>query len=251
MSDNDKDSEGLISIPFGRPEACDRRRFISGASAALAALALSSRPAAAQDIQKVTEAQHGQSASDPGPENELLREASPNSLLPPPTDRGEVPSFWNSFSVQHRRVQPGGWSRQVTVADFPVSKDIAGVNMRLTAGGIRELHWHDAGEWAVMLTGAARITALDNQGKSFGPDVQGGDLWYFPSGNPHSIQGLAPDGCEFLLVFDDGKFSEGNTTLISDWARHTPREALAKNWGVPETPLDGEYSVPPQALYFF
>src|ERR1700730_15275078 len=251
MSDNDKVSEVLIPIPVDRPEACDRRRFIAGASAVLAAVALRSRQAAAQDIQKITEAQHGQSASDPGPENELLRQASPNSLLPPPTDQGEVPSFWNSFSVQHRRVQPGGWSRQVTVADFPASKDIAGVNMRLTAGGIRELHWHDAGEWAVMLTGAARITALDNEGKSFVQDVQEGDLWYFPSGNPHSIQGLAPDGCEFLLVFDDGKFSEGNTTLISDWARHTPREVLAKNWGVPESALDGVYSVPAEGHYIF
>jgi oxalate decarboxylase len=251
MSDNGKASEVLIPNPVDPPEACDRRRFIAGASAALAAVALSSRQAAAQDIQKVIEAQHGQSASDPGPENKLLREASPNSLLPPPTDHGEVESFWNSFSVQHRRVQPGGWSRQVTVEDFPISKDIAGVNMRLTAGGIRELHWHNAAEWALMLTGTARITALDNEGKGFVQDVQEGDLWYFPSGNPHSIQGLAPDGCEFLLVFDDGKFSEGNTTLISDWARHTPREVLAKNWGVPESALDGVYSVPAEGHYIF
>jgi oxalate decarboxylase len=26
--------------------------------------------------------------------------------------------------------------------DFQISETIAGVNMRLTAGGIRELHWH-------------------------------------------------------------------------------------------------------------
>jgi oxalate decarboxylase family bicupin protein len=94
----------------------------------------------------------------------------------------------------------------VTVEDFPISKDIAGVNMRLTAGGIRELHWHNAAEWALMLTGAARITAIDNDGKSFVKDVRPRDLWFFPTGTPHSIQGLAPDGCEFLLVFGDGKF---------------------------------------------
>lgn len=118
-------------------EAFHRRKFIAGASAALTGIALGSRPVAGQDIQKVTDAQHGESATDPGPENKLLREASPNSFLPPPTDHGEVETFWNSFSVQHRRVQPGGWSRQVTVEDFPISKDIAGVNMRLTAGGPR------------------------------------------------------------------------------------------------------------------
>jgi oxalate decarboxylase len=30
----------------------------------------------------------------------------------------------------------------VTQADFAISTTITGVNMRLTAGGIRELHWH-------------------------------------------------------------------------------------------------------------
>jgi oxalate decarboxylase len=123
--------------------------------------------------------------------------------------------------------------------------------MRLTAGGIRELHWHNAAEWALMLNGTARITAIDSEGKSYVQDVGVNDLWYFPTGIPHSIQGLAPDGCEFLLVFDDAKFSEANTTLISDWVRHTPREVLAKNWGVPETALDGVYAAPQDGNYIF
>lgn len=123
--------------------------------------------------------------------------------------------------------------------------------MRLAAGGVRELHWHDAAEWALMLSGNARITAIDNEGRSFVKDVGKDDLWFFPTGIPHSIQGLAPDGCEFLLVFDDGKFSEGNTTLLSDLARHMPREVLAKNWGVPEIALDSVYQVPPDGKYIF
>jgi oxalate decarboxylase len=162
-----------------------------------------------------------------------------------------VPTFWNTFSTSHRRIQEGGWSRQVTVKDFPLSKDIAAVNMRLTAGGVRELHWHNAGEWALMLSGNARITALDNDGKAFIDDVTKDDLWFFPTGNPHSIQGLEPDGCEFLLVFDDGQFSEADTTLISDWTRHTPPEVLAKNWGVPESSLAGVYHQPPEGHYIF
>jgi oxalate decarboxylase len=40
--------------------------------------------------------------------------------------------------------------------DFPISKDIAGVNMRLTAGGIRELHWHNAAGWALSIPGIFR-----------------------------------------------------------------------------------------------
>ncbi len=123
--------------------------------------------------------------------------------------------------------------------------------MRLTAGGIRELHWHEAAEWALMLSGNARLTAIDNDGRSYVKDVTQRDLWFFPTGTPHSIQGLGADGCEFLLVFDDGKFSEGNTTLLSDWLRHTPREVLAKNWGVSETALEGIYRVPPDGHYIF
>ena len=81
--------------------------------------------------------------------------------------------------------------------------------------------------------GRARVTAIDAQGRNFIDDVGEGDLWYFPAGIPHSIQGLS-EGCEFLLVFDDGSFSENETFLITDWFKHTPRDLLAKNFGTPE-----------------
>lgn len=230
-----------------------RRNFLGNSSAIFLAGALAgvAMPAGAQDVQQAAKAQQGQSATDAGPENGLLKEASPNAFTPPATDHGEVQTFWSSFSTAHRRIQEGGWSRQVTVEDFPISKEIAGVNMRLTVGGIRELHWHAAAEWALMLSGNARITAIDNDGKGFVKDVTKDDLWFFPTGTPHSIQGLAPDGAEFLLVFDDGRFSEGNTTLISDWTRHTPPEVLAKNWGVSNDAIHSVYEQPRDGHYIF
>ena len=72
--------------------------------------------------------------------------------------------------------------------------------MRLTAGSFRELHWHTADEWSIMLYGNAGVTVLNPDGTIFIDDVSKGDLWYFPAGYPHSIQGLGPDGCEFLLA---------------------------------------------------
>jgi oxalate decarboxylase len=120
--------------------------------------------------------------------------------------------------------------------------------MRLTAGGVRELHWHTAGEWAIILYGNARITAIDNDGKSFVADVRQNDLWYFPSGTPHSIQGLGPDGTEFMLVFDDGTFSEQETVLLSDSMAHLPPEVLAKNFGVAEQAMN---NLPKQELFIF
>lgn len=248
--ENNESSRQAMSPQTTEPKGVDRRHLLTG-SAALATAFLGAARAGAQELPSAGKTRQDQSVTDPGPENTGIRDVNPNAFLPPKTDHGEVQTFWSSFSAAHRRIQEGGWSRQVTVEDFPISKDIAGVNMRLAAGGIRELHWHNAAEWALMLTGKTRITAIDNDGRGFVKDVGVGDIWFFPTGIPHSIQGLGPDGGEFLLVFDDGKFSEANTTLISDWTRHTPREVLAKNWGVSESALDGIYAAPPDGRYIF
>lgn len=191
----------------------------------------------------------GVGGTDPGPRNLERDRQNPDLLVPPSTDHGTLPNLRFSFSDAHTRMSSGGWTRQVTVRELGVSTSIAGVNMRLNAGGVRELHWHKAAEWAYMLYGRARITAIDAQGRNFVDDVGVGDLWYFASGIPHSIQGLGPDGCEFLLVFDDGAFDEDNTFLISDWFKHTPNEVLGKNFGVPASSFG--HTPDPEALYIF
>src|SRR5438552_6910765 len=189
------------------------------------------------------------STSDPGPGNPKLDAQNPDSMWPPSTDsKSLVPTFKYPFSLANKRVYEGGWSREVTVRELPVSKSMAGVNTRLTAGGVRERHWHTAGEWAIMLYGTARITAIDAAGKSFVADVKKNDLWYFPSGIPHSIQGLQPDGAEFMLVFDEGYFSESDTVLLSDSMAHIPREVLSKNFGVAQKAFD---ALPGNELFIF
>jgi oxalate decarboxylase len=85
-----------------------------------------------------------------------------------------------------------------------------------------------------MTYGNCRVTILDENGRPEVADVKEGDLWYFPAGQPHSLQGLDPDGAEFVLAFDNGESSEFNTLLVTDWLAHTPPEVLAKNFGVPQ-----------------
>ena len=173
------------------------------------------------------------SALNPGPQNRTLSGQFPSVLEPFPTDVGDMPLFWASFNNAPRRIQDGGWARQVTQADFAIATEISGVNMRLDAGGLRELHWHQAAEWGYVTNGGCRVTVIDTQGRAYVADTHEGDLWYFPAGYPHSLQGLGPDGCEFLLAFDNGKQSEFNTLLVTDWLIHTPPDVLALNFGVP------------------
>jgi oxalate decarboxylase len=154
----------------------------------------------------------------------------------PATDAGSVPNLRFSFHDAHRRVEDGGWAREVTERELPIATALAGVNMRLEPGAVRELHWHRQAEWAFMLEGRARITAVDGEGRAFVDDVGLGDLWNFPAGIPHSIQAL-DEGCEFLLVFDDGGFSEDATFLLCDWLAHVPRDVLAQDLGVDEAAL--------------
>ena len=106
-----------------------------------------------------------------------------------------------------------------------------------------------------MLNGRARISAVDQDGCNFLDDVGTGDIWYFPPGIPHSMQCLE-EGCKLLLVFDDGNFSEDSTFLITDWFAHTPKEVIAKNFGlqmiefanIPMHELDHKYYMFPTEI---
>jgi len=225
-----------------------RRSVLTTTAAGGLAMAVTAANAKAGEVTPLPK-RPGAGGTDPGPGNASRTLENPDLYAPPATDHGTLPNLRFSFSDAHMRLEPGGWTRQVTVRELGISKAMAGVNMRLNAGGVRELHWHKAAEWSYMLYGRARITAIDAQGRNFVDDVGVGDIWYFPSGIPHSIQGLGPDGCEFLLVFDDGDFDEDNTFLLSDWLKRTPPEVLGKNFGVPATLF--EHTPDPSERYIF
>ncbi len=145
----------------------------------------------------------------------------------------ELPDFSFPLMKQPLREMPGGSAREASARDFPVSKSIAGVYMTLKPGGLRELHWHaNAAEWAYVIEGNVRVTVVDPQGRIEVADFSPGDVWYFPRGHAHSIQGLGPKETKFLLVFDNGYFSEFATFSFTDWLAHTPKEIVAKNLGL-------------------
>ncbi|KAI4283730.1 MAG: hypothetical protein L6R38_001987 [Xanthoria sp. 2 TBL-2021] len=160
------------------------------------------------------------------------------------TDNGVVPNLKWSFSDSKTRIFPGGWVREQVVTDLPASRDIAAAQLHLKGGALRELHWHrvvsvnKGAEWGYVYQGKLRVSAVDEDGKNQVDDLQVGDIWYFPKGQAHTLQGLDSEN-EFLLAFDDGNFDVIGTTFnVDDWITHTPKSILAKNFGVNESIFD-------------
>jgi oxalate decarboxylase len=160
----------------------------------------------------------------------------------------ELPTFKFALEQSAGKTMGGSFGKEATVAQLPISKGIAGVSMRLEPGVTRELHWHaTAAEWAFVLEGRVRTTTLDPSGSSEISDFAPGDVWYFPRGFPHSLACLGDTPCHFILIFDNGYFSEFGTFSITDWLGHAPKKLLAKNFGQPEATFDG---FPVEEAYF-
>ena len=143
----------------------------------------------------------GHGGTDPGPRNLMRDRQNPDLLVPPSTDHGTLPNLRFSFSDAHMRLEPGGWTRQVTQRELGIAKSMAGVNMRLNAGGVRELHWHKASEWAYMLYGKARVTAVDSEGRYFVDDVGVGDELHVADDGAGAHQDEGRNGADHRFPF--------------------------------------------------
>ena len=160
----------------------------------------------------------------------------------------ELPTFKFALEKSEGKVIGNSSGKEATVVQLPISKGIAGVSMRLEPGAMRELHWHaTAAEWAFVIEGRVRTTVIDPQGRAETNDFEPGDIWYFPRGHGHMLQCLGDKPCHFILIFDNGYFSEFGTFSITDWIGHTPKALLAKNFGLPESAFDG---FPKDEVYF-
>lgn len=162
--------------------------------------------------------------------------------------RRGLPAFTYALERSRGRVLDGSYGREATAEQLPISKGIAGVSMRLEPGMMRELHWHaTAAEWAYVVSGRVRTTVLDQQGRTGIDDFGPGNIWYFPRGHGHMLQCLGKEPCHFILVFDNGYFSEFGTFSLTDWMGHVPPALLAKNLGVPAATFQG---FPKEEVYF-
>lgn len=103
-------------------------------------------------------------------------------------------------------------------------------------------------EWGWVYAGRVLVSAVDEEGRYTASILNVGDVWYFPKGAAHTVQGL-DDENEYLLVFDDGDFDKiGTTFMVDDWLAHTPRDVVAKNFGVDPSVFAGLPQTDPYIL---
>ena len=205
----------------------NRREFLTGA--ALFAAATTATLMAAKDSE----------GGDPSFMNNV-----PDPLLA----GKDLPTFKFALEKSTGKVIGNSFGKEATVEQLPISKGIAGVSMKMEPGAMRELHWHaTAAEWAFVLEGRVRTTVIEPQGYADTNDFDPGDVWYFPRGHGHMLECLGDKPCHFILIFDNGYFSEFGTFSISDWLGHTPKSLLAKNFGLPESAFNG---FPKDEVYF-
>src|SRR5260370_21082278 len=76
-----------------------------------------------------------------------------NNVPDPLLTGAELPAFKFALEASRGRESNGSSAKEATVTQLPISKGIAGVTMRLSAGAMREMHWQaTAAEWAYIVS---------------------------------------------------------------------------------------------------
>ena len=81
-----------------------RRKFLGVGSAAIGATMIAAATAAAQMPQDTEKAELDRSESSPLSPNEAINSKNSDSVIPPPTDHGNVKPFKYPFSFSHKRI---------------------------------------------------------------------------------------------------------------------------------------------------
>ena len=166
----------------------------------------------------------------------------PFGPTPAPLAGAELPSFRFRLGAVAPKTWDGGWAKEATVVDFPVSQAIAGVLMSLVPGGLRELHWHaNAAEWAYVIKGQCRVTTINPQGQSQIVDFNAGDVWYFPRGFGHSIQGIGAASRQSGARRARSRAAHPSLPIADAAPRHLLRRHQSPGVATPVSDLDDRY----------
>jgi len=119
--------------------------------------------------------------------------------------------------------------------------------MRLTAGSFRELHWHTADEWSIMLYGNARVTCLNPDGTVFIGDVAKVTCGTFQQDSRTRSRGWNRMVVNLFWYSIKVRFRRQHLSSFRLGEAHAA-SVLSKNFGLPVSALK---NLPNKSLYIF
>jgi oxalate decarboxylase len=158
----------------------------------------------------------------------------------PPEKQSTPLQGWRQSPMTHKfkrleqqphRIYKGGREWRVDSTNFPISKTVTGVILKLEPGALRELHWHPtADEWQYVLKGTIRVSMFGSQSRHRMETLEQGDVSYIPQGYGHSIENVGDKPCRVLIVFNSGVYE---TIDLTQWIAGNPLDVLATNFSEP------------------
>jgi oxalate decarboxylase len=132
-----------------------------------------------------------------------------------------------------RASTPGGALYVASAKEFPVSKTMTGMVLKLKPGAMHEPHWHtDANEWHYVLKGRTRVILFAFDKRVAVAELTPGQCAYIPHNCGHSVQNIGTEDAEIIGVLDSGAYHESS---LSDWLAKAPRHLLANNFGISQS----------------
>lgn len=164
-------------------------------------------------------------------QGEVLALDGPQAKVARALDRDRTHRF--PLMAQKPRVSTAGGQLYVASArEFPASRTMTGIVLKLKPGAMHEPHWHtDANEWHYVLKGRTRVTLFAFDKRVAVAELSAGECAYIPANCGHSIQNIGQEDAEVIGVLDSGAYHESS---LGDWLAKAPRHLLANNFGVTE-----------------
>lgn len=133
--------------------------------------------------------------------------------------------------AQKPRETDGVSVRIASETEFPICTTMTGALMTIRPGALRTPHWHpNADEWQYYLSGRARMTVFQSQGRATTEEFSSGFIGYVPRGCGHYIEPGGNEEVRLLVVFNSPQHPE---ITMASWMEGVSPQLLATNLGRP------------------
>jgi oxalate decarboxylase len=160
--------------------------------------------------------------------------ALPRRNMPPFGTAGAAAAATTDFTADSMRLAAGGvrdlhrhQAAEWAVTTCKVSTAITAALETIVPGGLREMHWHpNADEWQYWIKGEGRMTVFDAGPRVATRNFHAGDIGVVRRNQGHYIQNTGATELQFVAVFKTAAYQE---IALGDWLANTPPGLIAQH----------------------